>query len=200
MAENDGKHATVGLKPNRGRPGIVESWPKKLSGIDKQTLKKLMSRCQNIADGYLQSNELRGIQITQLLLEWSELKGSNTQTKCGSLAAARNHYLNSHTDDDFFYSLLTTVSAHGLREDIDRFKSVVQVCNYFTFAEQGIAVALRPGDILIFNPLYVHCLSSRTSAYETEDVFSLSMYLKTAIVGMNDNSLPLTETENRLLF
>jgi len=38
------------------------------------------------------------------------------------------------------------------------------VSNYFTFAEQGIAVALRPGDMLIFNPLYHHCLSSRTSA------------------------------------
>jgi ectoine hydroxylase-related dioxygenase (phytanoyl-CoA dioxygenase family) len=73
-----------------------------------------------------------------------------------------------------------------------------EVCNYFTFAEQGIAVALRPGDILLFNPMYHHCLSSRTSAYETKDVFSLSMYLKTAIVGMNDNNLALTEIENRL--
>ena len=72
------------------------------------------------------------------------------------------------------------------------------VCNYFTFAEQGVAVALQPGDILLFNPVYEHCLSSRTSAYETKDVFSLSMYLKTAIVGMNDNNLALTEIENCL--
>jgi hypothetical protein len=70
-----------------------------------------------------------------------------------------------------------------------------KVCNYFTFAEQGIAVALRPGDMLIFNPLYHHCLSSRTSLYETEDVFCLLLYLKTAVVGKNDNSLPLTETD-----
>jgi hypothetical protein len=48
--------------------------------------------------------------------------------------------------------------------------------------------------------VYEHCLSSRTSAYETKDVFSLSMYLKTAIVGKNDNSLPLTDIENRLLW
>jgi hypothetical protein len=70
-----------------------------------------------------------------------------------------------------------------------------EVCNYFTFAKQGIAVALRPGDMLLFNPIYQHCISSRTSIYESEDVFCLSLYLKTAIVGKNDNTLPLTETD-----
>jgi ectoine hydroxylase-related dioxygenase (phytanoyl-CoA dioxygenase family) len=79
-------------------------------------------------------------------------------------------------------------------------KTQLQVCNYFTFAKQGVAVALRPGDILLFNPVYKHCLSSRTSAYETKDMFSLSMYLKTAIIGKNDNSLPLTDIESRLLW
>ena len=63
------------------------------------------------------------------------------------------------------------------------------VSNYFTFAEQGIAVALRPGDMLIFNRLYHHCLSSRTSDFQSVDVFCLSLYLKTAVVGKNDNSL-----------
>ena len=70
-----------------------------------------------------------------------------------------------------------------------------KVCNYFTFAEQGIEVALRPGDTLLFNPLYQHCLSSRTSFYANKDVFCLSLYLKTAVVGKNDNTLPLTKSE-----
>jgi hypothetical protein len=143
--------------------------------------------------------------MAKLLTGWGELDSGTPPSIWGSLASARNHYLNSHTDADFFYSLLTTVSAHGLREDIDRYsRTDAEVCNYyFTFAEQGIAVvALRPpGDILVlFNPLYEHCLLSRTSVYETKDVFTLSMYLKTAIVGMNDNSLPLTESENCLFF
>jgi hypothetical protein len=107
--------------------------------------------------------------------------------------------LNSHTDEDFFYSLTTTTSALGLRHDIDRYTMDAEVCNYFTFAEQGVAVALRPGDMLLFNPLYQHCISSRTTIYESNDVFCLSMYLKTAIVGKNDNSLPLTEGEINVL-
>ena len=103
--------------------------------------------------------------------------------------------MNSHTDEDFFYSLTTTASAHGLKHDIDRYKVDAEVCNYFTFAEQGVAIALRPGDMLIFNPLYQHCLSSRTSFYKNKDVFCLSLYLKTLIVGKNDNSLPLMKRD-----
>jgi hypothetical protein len=199
-AENDGKYVTVGLKPNRSRPGVVESWPSKLSDFDKDKIHSLMKRCQHVANGFIRSTELRGLRLANLILGWSELVGSTTETIWASLAAARNHYLNSHTDEDFFYSLLTIVSEHGLKDDIDRYEMDAGVCNYFTFAEQGVAVALRPGDILLFNPVYEHCLSSRTSAYETKDVFSLSMYLKTAIVGMNDNSVPLTEIENRFLW
>ena len=98
--------------------------------------------------------------------------------------------MNSHVDEDFFYSLTTVASEQGLQEDIDRYSMDADVCNYFTFAEQGIAVALRPGDMLIFNPHYHHCcLSLRTSIYESDDVFCLSLYLKTAVVGLNDNSL-----------
>ena len=112
-----------------------------------------------------------------------------------SLAIGLNYYLNSHTDQDFFYSLVTIASAHGLEENIDRYNMQAKVCNYFTFAEQGIAVVLRPRDMLLCNPLYQHCLSSHTSFYANEDVFCLSLYLKTAIVGKNDITLPLTKSE-----
>jgi hypothetical protein len=199
VAEDDGKYTTVGLKPNRGRTGITESWPKKLSRVDRDTIIKLMTRCEEVAKGYLPLNEIRGLQIAQLLGEWQEINGVASHPIWGSLACGKNYCLNSHLDEDFFYSLTTIASKCGLRQDNDRYSMDAEVCNYFTFAEQGIAVALRPGDMLIFNPLYHHCLSSRTSLYETEDVFCLSLYLKTAVVGKNDNSLPLTETDIHLL-
>jgi hypothetical protein len=195
VAEGDGKYTTVGLKPHRGSTGITESWPNKLGEIDKNRIKKIMTRCQEAAKGYLPPRDLRGIQIARLLGEWHEIKGVASHPIWGSLACGKNYYLNSHTDEDFFYSLTTIASERGLRQDIDRYRMDAKVCNYFTFPEQGIAVALRLGDMLIFNPLYHHCLSSRTSLYEAHDVFCLSLYLKTAVVGKNDNSLPLTETE-----
>jgi hypothetical protein len=151
-----------------------------------------MKGCKEVTKSYLPTNELRGIGVAKLLADWSKISGSASQPIYGSLASARNYYLNSHTDGHFFYSLKTRASAYGLRQDIlDRNSMDAKVCNYFMFAEQGITVALRPGDMLLFNPTYQHCLSSCTSLYENKDVFCLSLYLKTAIVGKNDNNIPL---------
>ena len=61
---------------------------------------------------------------------------------------------------------------------------------YFCFPRLGIAVALRPGDILIFNPREYHSISSRCN--NVEEIYVATVYLKTAVVGLNDNSLPLT--------
>ena len=54
------------------------------------------------------------------------------------------------------------------------------VC-YFCFPRLGVAVAMRPGDILVMNALEYHCVSSRCR--KDEYVFCLSCYLKTAVVG-----------------
>ena len=191
VAEDDGQYTTVGLRANRGSTGVSECWPKNLGDYDRDVIRKLMTACEECAKGYIPSNEVRGFRIAQLLGAWPEISGVSSDPLWGSLACGKNYYLNSHMDEDFFYSLTTVVSERGLRPDIDRFTMNADICNYFTFAEEEVAVALRPGDMLIFNPLYHHCLSSRTSTYESDDVFCLSLYLKTAIVGKNDNSLPL---------
>ena len=177
VAEDDGKYTTVGLKPNRGCKGITECWPKKLNYSDRRRICKLMTTCEDAAKGYVPSNELQGLQIAQLLGEWPEIKGYSPQPILGSLACGKNYYLNSHLDEEFFYLLTTIASECGLQNEIDRYSMEAEACNYYTFAEQGIAVSLRPGDMLLFNPLYQHCLSSRTSFYKQNDAFCLSLYL-----------------------
>jgi hypothetical protein len=190
VAEDNGKYTTVGLRANRGSTGIAESWPKTLSTFDRTRICKLMNACEEVAKGYIPSHEMRGLRIAQLLGKWQEISGVAPQPIWGSLACGKNYYLNSHLDEDFFYSLTTVVSELGLHSSEDRYDMNATVCNYFTFPEQGIAVALRPGDMLIFNPMYYHSMSTRTSLSKGTDVFCLSLYLKTAIVGKNDNSLP----------
>ena len=59
------------------------------------------------------------------------------------------------------------------------------VC-YFCFPRIGAAVALRPGDFFMFNPQEPHCISSRCKS--DDQVYSISCYLKTRVVGLNDNS------------
>jgi len=192
-------YVTVGLKPNRGSHGILDSWPHKLSATDKKQILKFMNQCQEVANGYIKSQDLRGIQMAKLILKWRSIKGCGPASIWPSFSQALNTYLSAHTDDDFFYSLLTTACSHALRDDIDQYKLHAEVSNFFVFPEQGIAVALRPGDMLIFNPKYHHCLSSRTCAYQNKDVYSMSLYLKSAVVGKNDNSIPLNDKETDLL-
>ena len=67
---------------------------------------------------------------------------------------------------------------------------------YFCFPTLGVAVPLRPGDFLLFNPRIPHCVSSRCR--QADEVVSLSMYLKTAVVGMNNNGLPLDRKQSYL--
>ncbi len=67
------------------------------------------------------------------------------------------------------------------------------VC-YFAFPRIGIAVALRPGDFLLFDPQEPHSISSRCKA--EDEIFCASSYLKTAIVGLND--IQLTEFKSIL--
>lgn len=188
IPESDGKYVTVGLRANRGCVGISESWPKKLDTKDRKEIRRLMKNCEHVAKGFIPSIELRGLRQAQKHSAWQEMTDATKESIWGSVACGKNYFLNSHVDDDFFYSLTTIVSKYGLRKEIDNYDMDAEVSNYFAFPEQGIAVALRPGDMLIFNPRYQHCLSSRSSCYKNKDVFCLSMYLKTAVVGGNDNS------------
>jgi hypothetical protein len=188
VAEDDGKYTTVGLRPNRGSTGITESWPKTLDEWSKSRIRELMTICHDVAKAYVPGGEIRGLRSAQLFAKWPTMKGMKCEPIWGSLSCGRSYHLNSHTDDDFFYSLTTIVSQYGFEPGrLDKYQLNAEVSNYFAFAEQGIAVALRPGDMLLFNPMYQHCLTSRTLYYQEKDVFCLSLYLKTAIVGGNNN-------------
>jgi hypothetical protein len=61
---------------------------------------------------------------------------------------------------------------------------------YFCFSALGFAAPLCPGDFLIFNALMPHCILSRGK--QTDNIYCVSTYLKFAIVGMNNNIMPLT--------
>ena len=64
---------------------------------------------------------------------------------------------------------------------------------YFCFPRLGTAVALKPGNFLLINALEYHCLSSRCQS--DVDIYCVSSYLKTAVVGGNDNKRNLSEHE-----
>ncbi len=60
-----------------------------------------------------------------------------------------------------------------------------------------LLLPLRPGDFLMFNALIPHCISSRCK--QSDHVRALTMYLKTAGVGMNNNDHDLTPAQTSLV-
>jgi hypothetical protein len=81
---------------------------------------------------------------------------------------------------------MSIVQAH-----IDNHDYVIndKVICYFAFLRIGLAVALRPGDFLLFNPHEPHSISS--SCRRKDDIFIISSYLKTAVAGLNNNPNPI---------
>ena len=90
------------------------------------------------------------------------------------------------------------IDLHVAADGMSRTVSIVQVhmdqcyqdddpivC-YFCFPRIGCAVALGPGDIFMFNPQEPHCISSHCNS--DDQVYCISCYLKTRVVGLNDNS------------
>jgi hypothetical protein len=96
-----------------------------------------------------------------------------------------NIFLRSHTDMEFTQSIVQVHTDNPL------YRSDDPVICYFCFPIIGMAVALRPGDYLLFNATEPHALSS--CCLHSDDVYSLSCYLKTSIVGLNDNTIPFNQ-------
>jgi hypothetical protein len=91
IAATEGKklnYVMVGLKTNRGNHGILDSWPHKLSAKDKKQKLKFMNQCQEVANGYIKSKELHGIQMAKLILKWRSIKGCGPGSIWPSLSQA----------------------------------------------------------------------------------------------------------------
>ncbi len=91
-----------------------------------------------------------------------------------------NVFLRCHIDKDFTKSI---VQAHM---DEIMYQNNVQIVCFFAFPQIEIAVPLGPGDTLMINQQEPHCISSRCNEYD--NIYCISSYLKTQVVGLNDNS------------
>ena len=105
-----------------------------------------------------------------------------------AMASLVDYSAPAHVDDDYLFSI------HQLNMDGCIANNEIVQC--FCFPTYGFAIGLRPGDIILFNPHVYHCLSDKSAPYAETHVHATTLYVKTAHVGKNDNSRPLTETEN----
>jgi hypothetical protein len=92
-----------------------------------------------------------------------------------------NVLLRWHIDKDFTKTIVQVHLDEIMYQNDDRI-----VC-YFAFPQIGIAaVALQPGDILMFNPQEPHSISLYYN--KNVNIYCISSYLKTQVMRLNDNS------------
>ena len=158
--------------------------------------KKMLGRVKFFAKSYLP------VPLMSLIKEVKKTVKDNVSLQVNdvdfssiwaSLASSCNYMSPAHTDKDGFISCL--LCSHVPKETpVNQkfcYKKKMDIAYYFCFPEWGRFVAIRPGDVLFFNPLHFHCLSERTSAYHDEKVYVTSFYLKTSQIGLNDNSIDI---------
>lgn len=73
-----------------------------------------------------------------------------------------------HTDKDFF---ITTLAVY------DDLAGLEEILQYFCFPTYGIAIPMRSGDIIVFNPLVHHCATNPSR--ETAKIYSCYVSNKT---------------------
>ena len=196
------KYVTMGTQPCRAGPGVrsytyhMEEMPSKSWDNIVNTLAKV----ESIMSSYVPSEELRQLNLGRELLGYKTMTPSHgTKDEhelilplkiFGGIAFGFQVHNKIHTDDDYSRSV---VSVHV---ENFQYRFLNHIVAYFCFPRIGIAVALRPGDILIFNAQEPHAISSRCrSNYK---VLCGSMYLKTAVVGLNNNSIEFTLMQQSL--
>ena len=184
-------YQTVGLTPGRCFKGLYDKWPEKsLNSKTRPTLEKMMNVVNTKIGKYIDEHLLLGYKkardgITHGLKTSGGFKDGNDLLQAAAIGLGA--YLNSHTDDDAFLSVYICHCPEEWKENMG-YEMDCEPTGYFCFPDQGVAVACRPGDILIFNARkYNHCSSSPTVHYVNKQVFNCSLYIKTLVMAGNNN-------------
>lgn len=185
VMETESKYVAMGAAANRAKKGLTVN----LRGLEKDKtahtgLSRLWKMVEHVSKQYMRYDDLRALGFIKqrslfptFPLLTSE-KVASTSTIWPSIALGKNVFLPVHKDRDYFLSVITPVSQDGAGND--------DILNYFCFPEIGVSVPLRCLDLLIINPVVSHCVSSRCNS--KKETYNASFYLKTAVVGGNDNS------------
>ena len=140
----------------------------------------------------MESAEVYGRHQAKKILGYKTFPFPNNQRSqtWSALSSGRNVSLPVHVDDDATVSVVVVV-------DDQPFSLESPLKAYFCFPEHGRAIALRAGDMLLFNALVPHCISTRVD--QTRDMFACALYLKTRVVAGNDNSKSLSKEEQDIV-
>lgn len=192
----DSKYFTGGTLIGQGQKGVtpINKALSTLNSYHQNVLLKFVKSSEHVFDGVLPTSEIDKVRLAIKLTEAQLFqipdgkidKNGKIDDKArymGGIACGRCAYLSMHKDKDYTFSI---VSVHMMKE----YKYDDKVVAYFCFPRLGLCVSLRPGDMLFFNANEPHCISSRCD--NNDDIFCVSLYLKTHNIGGNNKDIKVT--------
>lgn len=185
------QYATIGAHAGRCVHGISSRFSDNVTIESFIHFETIVRRIETLASTFLPVSIMEFAKKGKELVGCTESLTTNCNSVWTSAAMSYNYVSAAHVDDDSFLSAITVM----VETDSAFYEKNSPIAVYFCLPECGIAIGLRPGDIIFFNPLYYHCISKRTKEYENSKVFVTSVYLKTAVIGRNDNRTT-TEVSN----
>jgi hypothetical protein len=191
-------YTCAGVQASRNSPEVLDCNPflEQLPQCHWTVLMKLMRHAEYCYESYADNDVISHMFHAKQVVPFKTMSmPGSCQTSMlkyyGALAFGCNVFLRCHTDADFTMSMAQIYLKKKASYELDD-----DVVVYFCFPTLGVAVPLRPGDYLLFNALIPHCVSSRCR--QDDNIYCISMYLKTSVVGMNNNQLPVSRTQSVL--
>jgi len=183
------KYVCSGAAANRASRGVtpIHHVIRKLDKASQVLILDHFKCVESLFKDWLPTADIRQVLggIDLVGAETFTIESGESSEIFAAFAVGKNVYLSCHIDDDFTYSCTTLLCSDESKKD--------EILAYFCFPRLGIAVPLRPGDTLFFNAREPHMVSSRTK--NEIDIYCLSFYLKSNVIGGNDNSQELNEEQ-----
>jgi hypothetical protein len=182
-SETNDMYSTTGTSPNRNGKGIIDSGANK-SEAYLEIERTLKQHLVDLTAEYLDTSINMGLKDANDCYNFLKMTKGKLDYWNG-MATGLNAQLNAHFDEDMMYCCMTAIS----KTDKRKYSLDENICSYMVFPSLGVSVAIRPGDVLLFNPTVWHCISSRTED-QKDDYYPVSFYLKTEVVtGHNKDAL-----------
>jgi hypothetical protein len=192
----------VGVIPSMNSAQLLDNvqWQVALGHTHWSRIMKMVRRAELLFDSFAGHEVLEHIRHAKRVVPHKTLRSpdfGDTVKRIpparyfSGVAFGRNVFLRCHRDKDFTMSM-----AHVLLEGKDGYNLDDDVIVFFCFPTLGVAVPMRPGDFLLFNSRVPHCISTRCRV--ADNVMVITMYLKTSVVGGNNNSIPVTNEQEEL--
>jgi hypothetical protein len=188
----------LGVRANRASTGVLDydDWASKIDSLHWRRILRMVRRAELLFDSFASDEVLQHIRCAKHVVPFKTMCAPSSYCippakYFGAIAFGCNVFLRCHTDDDFTLSM-----AHVLLDGHDQYQLDDDVIIFFCFPTLGVAVPMRPGDFLLFNSQLPHCISTRCR--HSERIMCISMFLKTLVVGENNNSQPLTSTQHSM--